>query len=136
MNNRTVNYLEPAVFLSDSARQYHKIETIKSPYESNDLDLSLFVSCYNEETFIEDTLNTINTAMQRVNKMYEIIIIDDNSTDKSVEIIQKYIEQHPDINIILRANKKNKGLARNYIDGAFIGRGKYYRLICGDNAEP
>ena len=22
------------------------------------------------------------------------------------------------------------------MDAAFIGRGKYYRLICGDNAEP
>jgi hypothetical protein len=30
----------------------------------------------------------------------------------------------------------NRGLAQNYIDIAFVGQGKYYRLICGDNAEP
>src|SRR5215471_16624088 len=37
---------------------------------------------------------------------------------------------------LLRANHVNKGLAQNYVDGAFMGRGKYYRLICGDNSEP
>src|SRR5262249_46638170 len=35
-----------------------------------------------------------------------------------------------------RRNGVNRGLAQNYVDGAFLGRGKYYRLICGDNAEP
>jgi hypothetical protein len=37
---------------------------------------------------------------------------------------------------LLRANLVNRGLAQNYLDAAFIGKGKYYRLVCGDNAEP
>ncbi len=36
----------------------------------------------------------------------------------------------------LRRNGANRGLAQNYVDAAFLGKGKYYRLICGDNAEP
>jgi glycosyltransferase involved in cell wall biosynthesis len=74
--------------------------------------------------------------MNDVKKSYEIIIIDDGSKDNSSEIVRKYIADNQDLNIVLRINKRNKGLAQNYIDGAFIGRGKYYRLICGDNAEP
>ena len=85
---------------------------------------------------IKNTLDAIIEAMCVVNKTYEIIIIDDNSKDHSVEVVKKYIEEHANINIILCINKKNQGLAQNYINGAFIGQGKYYRLVCGDNAEP
>lgn len=130
------NYWNANVTLTPSAQNYHVIDAIISPYENNPLDLTIFVSCYNEEVFIVDTLNTIVDAMKSVNKTYEIIVIDDCSKDHSLELVKTYIEQHPEINIILRANIKNKGLAQNFIDGAFIGRGKYYRLICGDNAEP
>jgi hypothetical protein len=51
-------------------------------------------------------------------------------------MIRQYIAEHPDEHIVLRTNSFNKGLAQNYLDGAFLGKGKHYRLICGDNAEP
>jgi len=35
----------------------------------------------------------------------------------------------------LHRNGRNRGLARSYIDGAFLGRGKYYKQVCGDNVE-
>jgi len=37
--------------------------------------------------------------------------------------------------VVLRINKINKGLAQNYIDGAFLGSGKYYRLVRGNDSE-
>lgn len=129
-------YWEADLSLSSSAARYHSVEAITSPYDNNPIDISIYVSCYNEEEFIVDSLNTIIAALQQAGRTFEVIVIDDCSKDRSVELVQTYIEQHPDINIILRVNKKNKGLAQNYVDGAFIGRGKYYRLICGDNAEP
>lgn len=129
-------FWDATVCLSPSAAIYQSAANITSPYDNNPLELTIFVSCYNEEAFISDTLNTIVDAMNIVGKTYEIIIIDDGSKDKSVELVKAFIAQHPDVNIILRINKKNKGLAQNYVDGAFIGHGKYYRLICGDNAEP
>jgi len=129
-------FWDSAVTLSQTAKAFHSVTAITSPYENNTLDLTLFVSCYNEEKFIIDTLQVIVEAMQTIGKSYEIIIIDDCSKDRSIELIQTFIESHPHIPIVLRANKKNKGLAQNYIDAAFIGHGKYYRLICGDNAEP
>ena len=33
------------------------------------------------------------------------------------------------------ARKENIGLAQNYIEGAFMAKGRYYKLISGDNAE-
>src|SRR5205085_379763 len=58
------------------------------------------------------------------------------SSDDSPRIVADYIASNPDERIVLRVNRVNKGLAQNYLDAAFLGRGKYYRLICGDNAEP
>lgn len=130
------DYWDCELSLTPSALQFHNVKNITSPYDDNNVDITLFVSCYNEEVFIENTLNTIVEAMKLIGKSYEILIIDDCSKDNSLVLVKKFIEEHPEINIILKANKKNKGLAQNFIDGAFIGKGKYYRLICGDNSEP
>jgi glycosyltransferase involved in cell wall biosynthesis len=67
---------------------------------------------------------------------YEIVVIDDCSRDRSADLVEDYIRRHPDARILLRRNRLNRGLAQNYFDAAFIGKGKYYRLICGDDAEP
>jgi glycosyltransferase involved in cell wall biosynthesis len=140
MTQKTINlgknFWDASVVMSTAAATYHDVNTITSPYDNNPIDLTIFVSCYNESAFIVDTLDVIIGAMKIVNKTYEILIIDDGSKDNSVTLVQQYIADHPEINLIHRVNQKNKGLAQNYIDGAFIGRGKYYRLICGDNAEP
>jgi glycosyltransferase involved in cell wall biosynthesis len=136
MTGEKISYWDADVFLSNAAYHIYSIDDITSLSSKNNVEFTLFVSCYNEQDFILDTFNQIMKAMEQVNKSYEIIVIDDCSKDNSVEIIKKFIVEHPEINIILRVNKKNKGLGQNYIDGAFIGSGKYYRLICGDDAEP
>lgn len=101
-----------------------------------DRDITLFVACYNEEENIAATLDTLTAALAEVDCSWEILIIDDGSRDRSVEVIRRYIEEHPGLPIYCKENRLNKGLAQCYIEGAFLGRGKYYRLVCGDNAEP
>lgn len=136
MNYNGREFWDAAVTLSASAEKHHSAAAIADPYAGNPIDLTIFVSCYNEEQFIVDTLNTVVEAMKTVKISYEILVIDDCSEDRSPELVCDFIDRHPEINIILRINKKNKGLAQNYYDGAYIGRGKYYRLSCGDNPEP
>jgi len=36
----------------------------------------------------------------------------------------------------LKRNASNRGLANNFVDGAFLGRGTFYRFCSGDNSEP
>jgi len=98
--------------------------------------LTLFVACYNEEANIIGTLDTLLAALAEFSFRWEIIVIDDASRDRSVPLIREYLGQHPALPIRLVVNDRNKGLAQNFIEGAFLGRGKYYRLICGDNVEP
>ncbi len=122
--------------MTEAAAKLRDLRSIQDPYENAPIDLTLFVSCYNEADHIVETLDTLCEAVKEVGLTFEILVIDDCSIDDSREVVRRYIASHPAENILLRANKKNRGLAQNYVDGAFIGCGKYYRLVCGDNAEP
>ena len=105
--------------------------------ESSELDLTIVVPCYNEESKVAGTLDTISSAMGELpGYSYEILVVDDGSTDNTVRVVNEYQASHPDLPIVLRINPKNRGLTRTYVDGAFVGRGRYYRLVCGDNVEP
>jgi len=106
-----------------------------TPELSHDCDLSLFVACYNEEEGIIPTLETVVSAANEVGISYDIVIMDDCSTDRSVEVILEYLRKHPDLPITLFVNEVNQGVGSNYAEAAFRCRGKYYRMICGDNVE-
>ncbi len=66
----------------------------------------------------------------------EVLVIDDGSTDRTAQLVKDYCDSHPDLAIRLHQNGRNRGLTRTYVDGAFLGRGEYYRMVCGDNVEP
>ena len=99
-------------------------------------DITFFVPCLNEENNIANTLDTIISAISETSFTYEILVIDDNSTDGTINEVEEYKNQHFQINITLIENAITKGLGTNYVDASFIGKGKYYMLINGDNAEP
>ena len=101
-----------------------------------EVDLTVIVTCYNEEDLIGETLGNVMGSLRKVGCSHEVIVIDDASRDHSVAKIREYISDHPEMLIALKVNDQNRGLGNNYVEGAFLGRGKYYRLVCGDAAEP
>ena len=109
--------------------------TALTPELTHDCDLSLFVACYNEEAGIIPTLETVVAAAGEVGISYDVVIIDDCSTDRSVEVILDYFRRHPSLPITLYVNEVNQGVGSNYAEAAFRCRGKFYRMICGDNVE-
>lgn len=98
--------------------------------------LSLFVACYNEEDNIVGTLETLVEALRRTVPSFEILVVDDASTDLSVGRIQGYMADHPEVQLCLLRNPHNLGVAMNYAEAAFRAQGEWYRMICGDNVEP
>jgi glycosyltransferase involved in cell wall biosynthesis len=125
------------VTMSPAAREHYAEEDVLAPGQNTPLDLTIFIPCYNEREFIGPTIETVRQALKEIGTIsYEIIVVDDCSKDGSSEVVKNYIAAHPDEHIVLRTNKVNRGLAQNYLDIACVGRGKYYRLICGDDAEP
>ena len=60
--------------------------------------VSFVVTSYNYAQYIKKTLDSIkNQTFQNI----EIIVVEDFSTDNSVEVIEKYIEDNPKLNIKL-----------------------------------
>jgi glycosyltransferase involved in cell wall biosynthesis len=126
-----------AVTMTSAAEHLHRANDVLAPGQEAPLNLTIFISCYNEEQFIIATIATVRDALDEVGSIsYEIIVVDDCSRDGSSKLVGDYIAAHPDERVLLRTNGVNRGLAQNYLDAAFIGKGKYYRLVCGDNAEP
>jgi glycosyltransferase involved in cell wall biosynthesis len=126
------------VFMTPSAERLHGADgALAAAGQQAPLDLTVFISCYNEAPYILATIQTLRDALKEVGGIgYEIIVVDDCSKDDSSALVRSYIAAHPDERILLRINRVNRGLAQSYLDAAFIGKGKYYRLVCGDNAEP
>lgn len=66
---------------------------------------SIVIPCYNAEKYIERCLESI---MKQTYKNFEVIIINDGSTDRSLDIIEKYKEKNKCIKCV---NQKNEGVA-------------------------
>ena len=98
--------------------------------------ISIIITNYNKEKFI---LKTLNSCKNQTDKNFEIIIIDDASTDKSLEIIKKFVSKNKKIKIKLFLNKvkkyKNSNLSQlNSINKALkYCNGEYISLLDGDD---
>lgn len=97
---------------------------------TNDLKLSVVVSCYKQEAYIADCLNSI--LNQAVNFDYEIIVADDYSPDRTREVINQFHEKHPAV-IKLLYQDKNLGPAKNYLAVHNLAQGKYVAHFDGDD---
>jgi glycosyltransferase involved in cell wall biosynthesis len=100
------------------------------------IDLTIVIPCLNEESRIAATLDNVAAAMRQLPHSYEVLVVDDGSTDSTAGIAERYMDCHPDMPIHLIQHPANRGLTRTYVDCAFLSHGKYYRLVCGDNVEP
>ncbi len=99
-------------------------------------DISFFVPCYNEENNVEGAIRTIAEACNQLSLRYEVLVFDDCSRDRTVQVVTDFISSNPDIPVSLYTNRENQGVARNFVEGAFRARGRHYRLVCGDDVEP
>jgi len=102
-----------------------------------EVDLTVFVPCYNEEKLIARTLDTIRRATAAFNFTYEVLIYNDGSTDRSSEIISDYIRSHHlEGQFELVSPARNLGIGVNYFLAAERGKGKFFVVFFGDNSEP
>jgi glycosyltransferase involved in cell wall biosynthesis len=86
---------------------------------------SVVIPLYNKEDFIE---NTIKSVLNQSFQNFEIIIVNDGSTDNSLNIVERYNDER----IIVLSNK-NGGLSfsRNY--GAKKAKGKFIAFLDADD---
>ena len=89
---------------------------------------SIIVPVYNSEKTIEKCLNSIK--IQKTND-FELIIIDDNSSDNSLQIANKFIKKIKFVKIL--KNKKNYGVSISRNRGIKNSNGKYIIFLDSDD---
>ena len=85
-------------------------------------DLSIVISLYNEEESITELVNWIETVMESGSYDYEIILVDDGSTDVSWEVIRKLSEANPAIRGI--SFRRNYGKSAALYHGFAAAQGR------------
>lgn len=80
------------------------------------MKISVIIATYNGAKFIEEQFDSILAQSVQPD---EVIITDDGSKDNTREIVQQYIDDHG-LNAVwhLLINERNKGYAKNFLDGA------------------
>lgn len=93
------------------------------------VDVSIIVLVYNQENYIQECINSVLSQIFKGN--YEVIILDDCSTDSTFSKVKSLIKNNK--NIKLYRNEKNLGLPQNYQKAILETKGKYIAYLEGDD---
>ena len=93
-------------------------------------EISVIISVYNHSKWINRCLRSLFNQINISKKEYEIIVVDDCSTDDSFKILKKIKEK---TNIILLKNKKNKGLPFSLNRAIKASDGRYIVRVDSDD---
>ncbi len=93
------------------------------------IKLSIIVPVYNVEKYIEECLNSL-VQQNFSDEEYEIICVDDGSTDRSGEIAEDYGKRYRQIKVLRQAHK-GVSMARN--EGVKAAKGEYVCFVDSDD---
>ena len=101
----------------------------KEIYDKSTPKVSIIMPCYNSEKYIE---KAIQSVLEQTYRNFELIIIDDDSTDKTWEIIEQYAKK--DFRVICTKKDENeKGISKSMNKGIEMARGKYITRMDSDD---
>ena len=96
----------------------------------DDIKVSVCIITYNQEDFIRECLD--GAIKQTVDFNYEIVIGEDCSTDRTLQICKEYASAYPNL-IKIFERPKNLGMTGNWIESIQNCNGKYIALCEGDD---
>ena len=97
--------------------------------------ISIVSGCRNERENLKELVNRIETNLGKAAETdYEIIFIDNASTDGSQEVLREIAQSHPFVKVIL--NTRNFGHIRSPYHAILEGRGDAVIYLASDLQEP
>ncbi|PIR43561.1 glycosyl transferase [candidate division WWE3 bacterium CG10_big_fil_rev_8_21_14_0_10_32_10] len=95
--------------------------------------LSVIIPAYNEEKNILDTLKNVENFLDKEDYAYEILVMDDGSSDSTYSIANNYSSTNKCIKVF---NLPHRGKANTVIDGFKQAKGTYILFTDADSATP
>lgn len=90
--------------------------------------VSIITPLYNSEAFISETINSV---LKQTFSNWELLLIDDCSSDKTIEIVKTFADQNPKITLF--KNEKNLGAALSRNKGIERAKGDYIAFLDADD---
>lgn len=98
------------------------------------LELTVVIPAFNEEARLERTLESTWRALRRRIECFEMIVVDDGSTDRTADLVRTFSEQHPNVRLISYPVNRGKGHAVRC--GVLASRGQYVLFSDADQSTP
>lgn len=92
--------------------------------------VSILCLCYNQEKFIVESLESIKAQTY---KNLELVICDDFSKDSSVQVLENWIQQNPNLQISFVKHTENVGITKTLNELLKISSGNYIQLLAMDD---
>jgi len=96
--------------------------------------ISLVVPTYNERKNIGLLLEYVYGVLKEIGHPFEIIVVDDDSPDRTWEMVQNLVSEYPNLRVIRRVS--GRGLARAVVKGWQEASGEILAVMDGDLQHP
>jgi glycosyltransferase involved in cell wall biosynthesis len=90
--------------------------------EPDELDVTIVLPCYNEAAHVVQELDKITQAMDASGYSYELLVIDDKSTDNTLQVLLAALPHYPQMRLMPFQRNGGSGTARRI--GSREGRGQ------------
>jgi len=95
--------------------------------ETNPMDLSIVIACYNDGDYLQDSLREIELVMAQTRYRYELILIDDCSPDGSARVVKRETEKRANARCVM--HKENAGRGATVSEGMRLAKGQYVGFL-------
>ncbi len=96
--------------------------------------VSLVIPTYNERENVSLLIKSVYAVLKAIGCPFEIILVDDDSPDRTWEVAQALVSDYPNLRVIRRVNER--GLARAVVRGWQEARGEILAVMDGDLQHP
>ena len=102
--------------------------------EGQSPELSIVIPCYNEEERLPRTIEQIERYLEGKDLSYELILVDDGSTDGTRQIQEAAAERNPSVRV--EALPRNRGKGRALAEGVAVSTGAQILVTDADLSTP
>jgi len=97
-------------------------------------DLTVIIPTYKEESNVGTIIESVDKVFDQNGINGEILIVDDNSPDETIETVKNLQKTKPNLNLVVRT--KDPGLSQSVVEGFRSARSEVFMVIDADHSHP